>query len=356
MSLETRAYTKDDFPHINMGDMIVMDRTHLELPKYSADELTKEYDALSRDLTQLYHTSRGSEGGKMIVGLAGVLGVGKTTIASKIKGWAHIVKLEEKAESPGLNLLYANGGKTIFGFPYQFYVGIQRAALMTVANRGTPSAVIDRTWPEDAIFAKNFYDIGALTDKQLSHILNYLRREVSRHKQPDIIVSLEASDDIIENRVSERNRAIEMAGATKTLTEQEIMEMLLVKDRDIPELLERYAPSELREYRMKLVDFSIPREIIFEGASPKYIVGLNRAYKGLASVLHHDFNYSGIILNLDVNPKEGIDVRENERGHIPIMRALKEASILTLLREGYRVKERSDGEGLEITAPWRVNF
>jgi len=349
MGLEDKILKIEGIPHESIGRMVVVDRTEIEIPKCSIEELSKEEDYLRQNLTELYN----SEEAKGIIGMAGVIGVGKTTMACHLQKWTQGLKYLERTNSPGLNCLYAKGGKQIFGFPYQFDVGSDREKIMQSVDGAGKSGIVDRTWQEDMLFAENFYKMGALTERQFNYVKKFIIDGVKRNKQPDVIISLQASDDTLNERVKERNRKIEMQGI-KSLSEQERNEMILKKEEMLG-YVKKFAPEELEDYRIRQAGFEIPKEILMEGAPPEYIIQLNGFYKTrLTTMLDQDFEYNGVLLKINVDSKDGIDARRDTYGQVPIMRALKEARILSLLRKGYSIVEKANREGLDITPPWKA--
>ena len=347
MSLEERVWKTEDIEHIVLDGTVVVDRTESDIPDCSIDELTKEEDYLRQNLTEIYNSGRA----KMLIGMAGVLGIGKTTMSCHLQKWTQAMKYLERTDSPGLNLLYAQGGKKIFGFPYQFDVGKDRENMLRAAEGVPKSAVLDRTWQEDLLFAENFRDIGALTERQFDYVRRFVIEGVSNNKSLDIILSMEASNETLKERVKERNRKAEMVGV-KNLSEEERRDMVLKKN-DMIDYVGRYAGGEFDGYKSVQSSFEIPEQVQMEGAPPEYIASLNGVYKKrLVELISKEFRYRGVILKVNVDTKNGIDARINTYGQVPIMRALKEASILSLLRKGYKVVEKSGREGLEITPPW----
>ncbi|MFC1685844.1 hypothetical protein ACFLZZ_02355 [Nanoarchaeota archaeon] len=366
MSLEGQIYAREykigDIHHENLNDLIIMDRSNLEFPDYSLDELSKEADYLKRDLSQLHSSQKG--GSRIHLGIGGGIGAGKTTITRSVQRWIQGARLEERTDGPGLNCLYSKGGKPIFGFPYQFIVGGDRGKIMSMMDGLTLSAVIDRPWEEDYLFSLNFNrmivdkenNIKALSDNQFKYVSKYITRKVAEHSPLNIRIELQASDEVLTNRINERNRKIEIEGAIKKLSDEEVHDMIIMKEKYMVDAIKEHAPTELEEFKSKLVGYDTPNEIEFEGSPPKYIIGLNSVYPEYPKVLSEVFHDKGILLRLNVDPKNGIDVRENIRGHIPIMKALKEAAIFHLLRNHYRVFEKRNNKGLKIIPPWEVIY
>jgi deoxyguanosine kinase len=140
-----------------------------------------------------------------IIAVEGCIGVGKTTWAkalSKTRG-AHLV-LEEFEKNPFLSAFYENPVGNALETELSFLL-IHYHQLKNMQNRCGIELVTDFTLFKDTIFAA--LNLNA-TDVQ---IFNQLYDNLDRRLRPmDAVIYLCGSDDLVVQRIQERNRKIEM--------------------------------------------------------------------------------------------------------------------------------------------------
>jgi len=143
------------------------------------------------------------------VGLAGNIGVGKTTFTEKMAdafGWSPIY--ESVADNPYLSDFY--GDMNRWSFNLQIYFLHRRFSAQRDIKYSNGGVVQDRTIYEDAeIFARNLHEMGRLDDRdwETYHDLFYIM--VGYLRQPDLIIYLQASTDALLTRIHSRGRDYE---------------------------------------------------------------------------------------------------------------------------------------------------
>ncbi len=148
-------------------------------------------------------------GGKqIIIGVAGIIGVGKTTLTRDLAARLGFDEVKEPVQdNPYLPLFYKDMKK--FGFAMQVFLLNKRFKHHQASVWGTKSAVFDRSIYEDVIFAKMLHEGGNMSDldfetycELFSNMTNFLHR-------PDVIIYLDASPEIALTRIKERGRECE---------------------------------------------------------------------------------------------------------------------------------------------------
>ena len=143
------------------------------------------------------------------VGLAGNIGVGKTTFTKKMAkafDWKPIY--ESVADNPYLSDFYGNMNR--WSFNLQIYFLQKRFSAQRNIEYSSKGIVQDRTIYEDAeIFARNLHEMGRLDkrDWKTYHNLFYIMAGYLR--MPDLIIYLQASTDTLLTRIHSRGRDYE---------------------------------------------------------------------------------------------------------------------------------------------------
>jgi len=345
MSLEEKIYSEQDIEHEKQGDFAIIKSKDKPVP--TGTELSKEADYLRQSLTQLTDEVR------TIITLDGTLGISKTTMAGHMQYWTKAAKILEETNSPDLKLLYFNMG--LFGGPFQFGVGFQRITQRKAAEGLTKSVILDRDMRGDKLFVEKYCEDKIISPNMFSYIKKFQDNIISTYEKSNVLIWLKASDKTINERVKERSRSIEVKGKKISLTRKERREMQR-RMKDYLEYIERYAPTEFKNYTHGQKGIKIPKVITVQGAPSEYVVSLNHKYEKRFKPILEESKYNGILFEASVDPKDGIDARENLRGQLPIMRGLKNAIILSHLRRGYGVSEKRNGEGFRITPPCKITY
>jgi deoxyadenosine/deoxycytidine kinase len=143
------------------------------------------------------------------VGLAGNIGVGKTTfteiVAEKL-GWTPY--FESVDDNPYLGDFY--GDMSRWSFNLQVYFLHKRFKShhdMSLSNGGV---IQDRTIYEDVeIFARNLNEMGFMDQRDWKNYRNLFSIMTSYLLKPDLIVYLKASTDTLLSRIKSRSRDYE---------------------------------------------------------------------------------------------------------------------------------------------------
>ena len=146
---------------------------------------------------------------KGFIGIAGNIGVGKTTftdILSDRFGWAPYY--ESVIDNPYLADFYQDMSR--WSFHLQIYFLHHRFRTHVAMSQHDGGAVQDRTIYEDAeIFARNLYELGHMTKRDWDNYRDLFTVMTDFLKKPDLIIYLEASTDSLLSRIQGRDREFE---------------------------------------------------------------------------------------------------------------------------------------------------
>ena len=143
------------------------------------------------------------------IGLAGNIGVGKTTFT---KALAERLQLKSYFESvidnPYLSDFY--GDMHRWSFQLQIYFLHHRFRTHSDMSKYDGGVVQDRTIYEDVeIFARNLYEMGNMTQRDWDNYRNLFSIMTSFLRKPDLIIYLQASTDTLLSRIRGRDRDFE---------------------------------------------------------------------------------------------------------------------------------------------------
>ena len=143
------------------------------------------------------------------VGLAGNIGVGKTTFTEKMAktlNWTPIY--ESVSDNPYLNDFYTNMNRWSFNLQIYFLQKRFQAQKDIVYSNG--GVIQDRTIYEDSeIFAKNLHEMGYLKERDYNTYNDLFITMTSYLKKPDLINNLKASTETQLTRIHSRGREYE---------------------------------------------------------------------------------------------------------------------------------------------------
>lgn len=144
--------------------------------------------------------------GKNYVAIEGVIGVGKTTLASLLsKKWSAHLKLEIVEENPFLAQFYAD--MRGYAFQTQLFFLLSRHKQQSELKQYDlfmEKVVSDYMFAKDRIFANITLDDNELA--LYKRLADLLEREVPK---PDIVVYLQASVETLMERIRKRGREFE---------------------------------------------------------------------------------------------------------------------------------------------------
>jgi len=143
------------------------------------------------------------------IGLAGNIGVGKTTFTKKMAdvfGWSPFY--ESVADNPYLSDFY--GDMKRWSFNLQIYFLHHRFKAQKEMNKLNGGVVQDRTIYEDVeIFARNLHEMGRMDDRDWENYRNLFGIITGYLRKPDLIIYLRASTDTLQTRIHSRGRDYE---------------------------------------------------------------------------------------------------------------------------------------------------
>ena len=143
------------------------------------------------------------------VGLAGNIGVGKTTFTEKMAAafnWRPIY--ESVSDNPYLNNFYNDMNR--WSFNLQIYFLQKRFQAQRDILCSKKGVIQDRTIYEDSkIFAKNLNEMGQLKNRDFKTYNDLFNIMTGYLKKPDLIIYLKASTDTLLTRIHSRGREYE---------------------------------------------------------------------------------------------------------------------------------------------------
>ena len=143
------------------------------------------------------------------IGIAGNIGVGKTTFTSFLAKELNLKDIYESvSDNPYLSDFY--GDMHRWSFNLQVYFLHHRFASIIDIENSHKGFVQDRTIYEDVeIFSKNLHDMGYLDDRDWKTYSDLFLNMTKFLKSPDIIIYLRADLDVLLERINNRNRDYE---------------------------------------------------------------------------------------------------------------------------------------------------
>ena len=143
------------------------------------------------------------------IGIAGNIGVGKTTFTSFLAKELNLKDIYESvSDNPYLSDFY--GDMHRWSFNLQVYFLHHRFASIIDIENSHKGFVQDRTIYEDVeIFSKNLHDMGYLDERDWKTYSDLFVNMTKFLKSPDIIIYLRADLDVLLERINNRNRDYE---------------------------------------------------------------------------------------------------------------------------------------------------
>jgi deoxyadenosine/deoxycytidine kinase len=150
-----------------------------------------------------------SQSSHYFIGIAGNIGVGKTTLTEIIADhfkWTPY--FESVVDNPYLTDFYDN--MTRWSFHLQVYFLAKRFQSHHEIHKGGQSIVQDRTIYEDVeIFAYNLHKMGNMSDRDYHNYRELFKGMIPFLRKPDLLVYLQASTDTLISRIRKRGRDYE---------------------------------------------------------------------------------------------------------------------------------------------------
>jgi len=144
----------------------------------------------------------------LFIGIAGLIGAGKTTLAEALAEHLDLpVYYEPVADNAYLADFYRDTAK--YAFATQIYLLNRRFQQhQEIIWRGG-GGVQDRTIYEDAVFAKTLVDQGLMDERDYATYLDLFRHMSNFMCRPNLIVYLDLTPETSMERVRMRNREVE---------------------------------------------------------------------------------------------------------------------------------------------------
>ena len=143
------------------------------------------------------------------LGIAGNIGVGKTTLTQKLSEDLGIPAIYESViDNPYLSDFYSNMSR--WSFNLQIYFLYNRFQSQVKLMEKNKSFIQDRTIYEDKeIFAANLYELGHMSERDYETYSNIFKAMLKFVKKPDLIIYLKANTDTLMSRINNRKRKYE---------------------------------------------------------------------------------------------------------------------------------------------------
>lgn len=156
--------------------------------------------------------------GKVFIGIAGIIGAGKTTLATALGQHLGLdVHYEPVIDNEYLDDFYRETRK--YAFAMQIYLlnrRFQQHQEIIWRGRG---GVQDRTIYEDAIFAKTLRDMDLMDERDYETYVNLFRNLSNFMCRPNFIIYLDVTPEKSMDRIRERARGCETGVSLEYLTQ-----------------------------------------------------------------------------------------------------------------------------------------
>ncbi len=143
------------------------------------------------------------------IAVAGNIGAGKTTLATKLSlhfGWE--TYYEDVDHNPYLEDFYEN--MTRWSFNLQIYFLNSRFNQIREIQKGSKTVIQDRTIYEDAyIFAPNLYEMDLMSERDFQNYITLFRTMSATFGAPDLLIYLRASTETLIKQINKRGRDFE---------------------------------------------------------------------------------------------------------------------------------------------------
>ncbi len=143
------------------------------------------------------------------IGIAGNIGVGKTTMTNELASQLDLKPIFESViDNPYLEDFYDNMSR--WSFNLQIYFLYDRFYRQIELMKSNVNFIQDRTIYEDKeIFAFNLYKSGKMSERDWKTYSNLFSTMSEFIKAPDLIVYLKANTDTLISRIENRKREFE---------------------------------------------------------------------------------------------------------------------------------------------------
>jgi deoxyadenosine kinase len=157
---------------------------------------------------QLKYDFNASSLHNVFIGISGMIGAGKSTLAKALAGKLGLpVHYEPVMDNVYLADFYADMGK--YAFQLQVYLLNRRFKQQQQIVWQGEGGVQDRTIYEDSVFARMLHDSGYMDDRDYTTYLELFKNMSNFMKKPNIIVHLDVSPEESMARIKMRSRGCE---------------------------------------------------------------------------------------------------------------------------------------------------
>ncbi|MBT3222231.1 MAG: deoxynucleoside kinase, partial [Proteobacteria bacterium] len=171
----------------------------------------------------------------LFIGIAGMIGAGKTTLATALAKALDIpVYYEPVDDNEYLADFYRDTAR--YSFATQIYLLNRRFQQHQEIIWGGGGGVQDRTIYEDAVFAKSLVQLGLMEKRDYETYLSLFRHMSNFMCRPHVIVYLDVRPERSMERIRERSRGVETGVTVEYLTSlyQEYENFIRDISRSIP--------------------------------------------------------------------------------------------------------------------------
>ncbi|ACB84271.1 deoxynucleoside kinase [Natranaerobius thermophilus] len=146
--------------------------------------------------------------GQVPIVVDGMTGSGKTTLVNHLANELNLEVMPEEFRDP-YNLLYRFADDVKWCYPMQLNFLMTRYIQYTVASEHE-NYILDRSIYSDPVYAKLYYNMGYLSEKQYDNYLNFYDSLEEDIKEPKCMIILNCSFDEIMRRIVDRGRSDEL--------------------------------------------------------------------------------------------------------------------------------------------------
>lgn len=153
-----------------------------------------------------YSSTFGSK--NVVIGISGIIGVGKSTLTKKLAEHLNYDALYEPVDNNEyLTKFYEDMCK--YSFPMQIYLLNHRFRQHQQMVWSDKSMIQDRTIYEDVIFAKMLRESGMMEELDFNTYVSLFRNMTNYLHRPDVIIYLDVEPEEALRRINMRSRGCE---------------------------------------------------------------------------------------------------------------------------------------------------
>jgi len=145
---------------------------------------------------------------KLLIGVSGIIGVGKSTLTDSLGGHMDLKIFQEPVKTNEyLGKFYQDMNR--YAFPMQVYLLNHRFRQYQQMIWENKNCVQDRTIYEDVIFARLLNRSGIINDLDFKTYMQLFENMTSFIRHPDIVVFLDVEPEKAMERINKRGRECE---------------------------------------------------------------------------------------------------------------------------------------------------